>query len=105
MDKLTPEALITFLWVSAALIAFVMAIWALADKIKAAHKPQEDLDHWRQETNLKLDRDNKRLAELEEGNRVMCVAQLAILSHLLTGNGDEKLKEAQETITKYLVNK
>ena len=29
MDKVTPEALITFLWVGAALVAFALAVWAL----------------------------------------------------------------------------
>lgn len=36
MDKLTPDALITFLWVGAALIAFTLSIWALVEKIKKA---------------------------------------------------------------------
>ena len=47
MDKVTPEALITFLWVGAALVAFALAVWALVDRIK---KQSE----WKNEVNAKL---------------------------------------------------
>ena len=105
MDKLTPDALITFLWVGAALIAFTLSVWALVDKIKKARQPSIDAGQWRRETDEKLDRDKKRIDSLEDGNKVLLRGILAMLGHEITGNSVDKLKAAQEEITKYLIAK
>ena len=105
MDKLTPEALITFLWVAAAIVAFVIALWNLADKIKAARRPNEELRRWQAETDAKLDRDKKRLDTLEEGQRTLCRGILALLSHEINGNSIDKLKDAQIDLTNYLIER
>ena len=105
MDKLTPEALITFLWVAAAIVAFVIALWNLADKIKAARRPNEELRLWQAETDAKLDRDKKRLDTLEEGQRTLCRGILALLSHEINGNSIDKLKDAQIDLTNYLIER
>lgn len=105
MDKLTPDALITFLWVAAALVAFVIALWTLADKIKAARKPNEALQNWQRETDAKLDRDKKRIETIEEGQRTLCRGILALLSHEINGNSIDKLKDAQIDLTNYLIER
>ena len=105
MDKLTPDALLTFLWVGAALIAFALSIWALVEKIKKARQPALDAAQWRRETDAKLDRDKKRIDSLEDGNKVLLRGILAMLNHEITGNSVDKLKAAQDEITKYLITK
>ena len=105
MDKLTPDALITFLWVAAALIAFVLAIWALVEKIRKARQPALDAAQWRRDTDAKLKRDKERIDSLEDGNRVMMRGQIAMLNHIITGNSIDKLKEAKDEMTKYLIAK
>lgn len=105
MDKLTPDALLTFLWVGAALVAFTLSIWALVEKIKKAHQPANDAAQWRRETDAKLDRDKKRIDSLEDGNKILLRGILAMLNHEITGNSVDKLKSAQDEITKYLISK
>lgn len=98
MDKVTPEALTTFLWVGAALVAFAIAIWTLVDKIKKAGQ-------WREQTRLMLDRDKRRINNLEDGQKAICRGILALLSHEINGNSTEKLKDAQADITNYLIER
>lgn len=105
MDKLTPDALMTFLWVSAALVAFALAVWGLVDKIRAARKPATDLAEWRAAVDHKLDRDKKRIDSLEDGQKAVCRGLLALLNHEITGNSIDKLKDAQAELTNYLINR
>ena len=98
MDKLTPDMLMTFLIVAAALIGFVLLIWQLADKIRAAGKPARELAKWRQET-------DDRLEDSESGQKVICRGILALLSHEINGNSVDKLKKAQADITDYLIDR
>lgn len=53
----------------------------------------------------KLKKDYARLNELEEGNRIMMRAMMALLSHDINGNSDDKLKESLEEIQQYLINR
>lgn len=53
----------------------------------------------------KLKRDNDRLKELEDGNRIMMRAMMALLSHDINGNSSEKLKQSLEEIQQYLIDK
>ena len=55
--------------------------------------------------NGKLDRDNRRLNDLEEGNRVICRGILALLSHEINGNSKDKLTSSQQEITNYLIER
>lgn len=105
MDKLTPDALITFLWVAAALVAFTLAIWGLIEKIHKAKKPAEDLRRWQSETDAKLNRDNQRLDSLEDGQRVMLRGMNALISHEINGNSNDKLAKSQQEILDYLLER
>lgn len=105
MDKLTPEALITFLWVAAALVAFTLAVWGLIDKIRKAGEPAEDLKQWQRETDLKLKNDKERLDALEGGQKVMLRGISALISHEINGNSNEKLKNSQTEIMNYLIER
>ena len=43
--------------------------------------------------------------EQEEFTKIMCNSMLALLNHAITGSSTEKLKEAEEEIQQYLINK
>ena len=49
--------------------------------------------------------DNKRFLAIEEGNRVTQKALLALMSHAINGNDIDKLKEAENSLREYLINK
>ena len=52
-----------------------------------------------------FDNDNKRLIELEKGNRVTQQALLALLSHALNGNDVDSLVNAKKRLEEYLIGK
>lgn len=43
--------------------------------------------------------------DTDEFARIMCNSMLALLNHAITGSSVEKLKEAEEEIKQYLINK
>ena len=53
----------------------------------------------------KLKRDHERLTDLEESNRIILRALMAMLSHEINGNSDEKLRASFDEIQKYLIQK
>ena len=81
MDKLTPDMLMTFLIVAAALAAFALLILNIADKIRAARRPAAEQAEWRSGVDAKLDSDKKRIDSLEDGQKVMLRGINAIISH------------------------
>lgn len=52
-----------------------------------------------------LDRDNRRLNSLDDGNRVTQQALLALMSHAINGNDIDKLSKAKDDLESYLINK
>lgn len=73
--------------------------------IDKKRKPDKDRDEQMKKHQEMLDRDNKRLKELEEGNRVMMQAMLAMMSHELDGNHTEQLRQAHDALKEYLINR
>ena len=73
-------------------------MWALVDKVKKASE-------WRQSVADKLDRDKNRIDSLEAGNKVICRGILALLSHEINGNSADKLKDAKDELTNYLIER
>lgn len=49
--------------------------------------------------------DDKRFKEIENGNRIIQTALLALLKHSLNGNDTKGLKEAEKSLEEYLINK
>lgn len=49
--------------------------------------------------------DNRRISAIEEGNRVTQKGLLALMSHAINGNDVDKLKEAENALREYLINK
>lgn len=105
MENLSVEQVRDFMIVLVAILAFVVLLGNFVKTIKGWKQPHDDLEAWRQDVNGKLDRDNRRLNDLEDGNRVICRGILALLSHEISGNSDDKLKESQAEITNYLIER
>lgn len=53
----------------------------------------------------KLKRNHIRLGELEESNRIIMRALMALMSHEVNGNSDDKLKASYDEIQKFLIEK
>ena len=132
IEGITPEAIWTFLAVLVGLAALyvlygkVRETYAknkqmkdpgLADEI--SKKVMEKLEPRFQEINRKLANDKTIIDEhtlkiaditrqndtIESGQRVLCRGVLALLSHEINGNSDDKLREAWAGINNYLIDK
>ena len=54
---------------------------------------------------LWLARHTEQISAIEESQKVLCRGILALLSHEINGNSDDKLRASQQEITNYLIDK
>ena len=52
-----------------------------------------------------LEEHSEQIKAIEAGNKVLCRGILALLSHEINGNSNDKLKASTEEITNYLIEK
>lgn len=81
------------------------AIKAHRDEKNRREQPVNSLEHTVQEHEEKLKKDHTRLSDLEESNRILMRAMMALMSHELNGNSDDKLRASYEEIQQYLIEK
>lgn len=110
---LTPSDLITmFLAICVGITTISAAVTVIVKLIQKAKQPNqtqndriEALEKKVKEFENYFNNDNKRLGELEEGNRVTQQALLALLSHSINGNDTDKLTKARDDLQDYLISK
>lgn len=85
--------------------ALLTAIWGAWKIVKEMKKPNDDLKEKVTEHDMLLDNDDKRLASIEESNKMTLQCLLVIINHEITGNGIEKMKAARDELQEFLINK
>lgn len=117
MDKpimLTPHDLITIvLAVCGAIITVSAAVTVIVNLIKKAHEPEDnqnkritELENRMASVDQKLDRDKKRLDNIEFGHEVTQEALLALLNFQLNPDGErDGLKAAKKKLEQYLIGR
>lgn len=105
MENLTMIQLRDFAIVVIAIMGFIVLVGNVVKVIKEWRKPGMSEAEWRRDVDQKLDNDNKRIASLEDGNKVICKALIAMLSHEINGNSTEKLKKAMSDLQDYLIER
>ena len=88
-----------------AFCALLTAIWGVWKIVKEMKKPNDDLKEKVAEHDMLLDKDGKRLASIEESNKMTLQCLLVIINHEITGNGIEKMKAARDDLQEFLINK
>lgn len=89
-----------------ALCGFISAIGVAVKYITDWLRPAMSLSKTVNQHAECLDRDNKRLAELEAANRIQLRALMTIIGHELDpSNHTQQLKEAEMEIKEYLITK
>jgi cell division protein FtsL len=68
-------------------------------------KPVNTLENKVNDHEERLDRDHKRLNDLEESNRIIMRALMAMLSHEINGNSDERLRASYDEIQQFLIDR
>lgn len=75
------------------------------DEKKRKDMPVNTLEEQVKQHEEKLKRDHERLNELEESNRIIMRALMAMLSHEINGNSDEKLQSSFDEIQAFLIER
>lgn len=89
------------LWVC----TFIGGIWGVYKIVKELRKPNEDLKNKVQSHDDMLKKDNNRLNDIEESNKMILQCLLVIINHDITGNGIDKMKETRDELQDYIINK
>ena len=101
------------------LLAFAAAVGVVAGCVAAlvklyswATKPQRESAHHAAEVDVRLDKDEVRMAGIEdtmastvEVNKLQMRAMLQMMNHMIDGNHVEQLKSARDDIELFLINK
>lgn len=92
------------------IFAGVLTIFNVIDKIitkvKEAKEPTEDLEKRVAELERKiLENYDKRIADIEQGNKVTQRAILALLEHAIDGNNKNQLIRAKDNLNDYLTDR
>lgn len=105
MESLTLAQIKDFAIVFLAIMAFIVLLGNVIKTVKGWIQPGMSEREWRQEVDRKLGSDNERIKTLEEGNKVICKALMAMLSHEINGNSNDKLQKALEALNNYLIER
>lgn len=113
MEDLSPTELWAALLAAAsALVLFGNAAEKIVKAYKAAKAPNDrqnerldSLEAWKEKVDRKLNHDNQRLDEFEEGNRAIQHALLALLDHGIDGNNIKQMEEAKKGLQDHLINR
>ena len=105
MENLTLAQIKDFAIVFLALLAFIVLLGNVIKTVKGWIQPGMSEREWRQDVDRKLGSDNERIKSLEDGNKVICKALIALLSHEINGNSNDKLQKALEGLNEYLIER
>lgn len=81
------------------------AIKTWREEKKRREQPVNTLEQTVQEHEEKLKNDHDRLNTLEESNRIIMRAMMALMGHEINGNSTDKLKSSYDEIQRFLIDK
>ena len=84
------------------LVTALYGVWKIVKEMK---KPGDDLKETVEKHSQRLDKDNKRLEEVEESNQMILKCLYAILNHEITGNNVDKLTARRDELQEYLIDR
>lgn len=103
------SAISTWITIILQVASVVTLVYALA---KFANKPNVSqnerlakLEEWQSKVIIRLAEGDERMAELDKSTKITQEALLAMLSHEISGNDIEKLKQAKHKLETYLIQK
>jgi len=105
MESLTLTQIKDFAIVFLALLAFIVLLGNVIKTVKGWLQPGMSEKEWKAEVDRKLGSDNERIKSLEDGNKVVCRALIAMLSHEINGNSVDKLQSAMTDLQNYLIER
>lgn len=86
-------------------LGFVTSVWTVWKIVKEIKKPGDDLKSTVDKHGELLKKDDKRMKEVEDSNKMILQCLLVIINHDITGNGIDKMKAARDELQEYLINR
>ena len=105
VDKLTLTQVRDFVIVLLAIMAFIVLLGNTIKVFRDWSSPAMSEAEWRRGVDASLKDNTERIDTLEAGNKVICKALLAIMSHEINGNSNDKLQKAMNDLNEYLIDK
>lgn len=81
------------------------AIKTAREEKKLRDQPVNTLENTVEDHTQKLKKDHERITELEESNRIIMRALMAVMSHEVNGNSTDKLQKSMEEIQEFLIER
>ena len=81
------------------------AIKTAREEKKLKNQPVNTLENTVEDHTQKLKRDHERITELEDSNRIIMRALMAVMSHEVNGNSTDKLQKSMEEIQEFLIER
>ena len=81
------------------------AIKTAREEKRLKEQPVNTLEHTVEDHTKKLQNDNERITQLEESNRIIMRALMAVMSHEVNGNSTEKLQKSMDEIQQFLIER
>ena len=94
-----------FAIVAIALMGFVVLLGNVIKTIKEWGKPKVNEAEWKRDVDANMKDNNERIDSLEKGNKVICKALMAMMSHEINGNSIDKLQKAYDAMNEYLIER
>ena len=86
-------------------LGFVASVWTAWKIVQEIKKPGNDLKTTVDKHDELLKKDDKRMKEVEDSNKMILQCLLVIINHDITGNGIDKMKAARDELQEYLINR
>lgn len=102
----------TLLAVASAIVLLSNAVEKIVKVVRAAKAPNDmqngrldDLEKWQKSVEERLRNDYQRLEKMDEGNRAIQRAILALLDHGIDGNNLDQMQKAKDLLQSHLINR
>lgn len=100
--QFTPAQLVAW---AAAIMTISSAVTIIINLVSKLKEPETKQNDRISQCENRLDKDDRRIKEIEEGNKITQTALLALLKHSINGNDTKALKDAEKNLEEYLINR
>ena len=105
MENLTPDQLLTAVYVILAIFGVLITVDKGIDIIKKWRAPATDTAQKLANDKDRLDNHEQAIQDLQESSRVQCAALVALLDHELHNGNKEQMEGARDDLLKHLMAK
>ena len=104
VETLTFVQIRDFAIVAIAVMGFIVLLGNVIKTIRDWKAPGKSAAAWRKEIDDSMKGNTDRIKKVEDGNRVIMKALIAMMNHEINGNSVDKLQTALGELNEYLIN-